>query len=102
MRSRALALLVLGVLAACKSDCERAIEHAVDLTWKQAMASPPGAWLDQVGTLAPSLKERLPAVREAVKQRLGARCGEPAFTRCVLAATDALGIARCEIAPAWP
>jgi hypothetical protein len=96
------ALLTLALTsAACKNDCDKAKDHVarlsarhVQLEDKEIQALPPEARA-QVDKVLKEV-ETAPVMRELAAKRLGARCQDPAFTKCVLAAKDIWGVAECE------
>jgi hypothetical protein len=85
---------------ACKKDvCARAIDHVGHLSWVESQKMleklSPATRAETVKVL-PTEEMMRPKMREIIGNRFGARCHEPAFAQCVLAAEDPAAVARCE------
>jgi hypothetical protein len=91
---------------ACKSDCEKAIDHVAHLAYvdgqkdvaemeKDLPARTP-EFKAEVAKYTPTEAQMLPYMRELVTKRFGARCTDPAFTKCLLAAKHMGKVAECE------
>lgn len=91
---------------ACKNDCDRAVDHLAHLAYVHSQQEVAEETKDlshwtpefkaEVAKYTPSEAQMLPRMREIGKKRFGARCQDPAFTKCVLAAKDIWGVAECE------
>jgi hypothetical protein len=99
-----LTLALVG--GACKSDCEKAIDHLAHLAWVQNQKEVAELTKDlphytpefeaEVAKYTPTEAQMLPMMRDIGKKRFGARCQDPAFTKCVLASTHLGDVAQCE------
>ena len=101
LRVLALAVALPPVGAACKKqdDCAKAIDHVAHLSYAETQKSLPEVapqLRPEVAKLLPTQEQLLPNLREIIGKRFGARCREPAFAKCVLAAPDSFAVARCE------
>jgi hypothetical protein len=101
LRALALATALASVGIACKKqdDCAKAIDHVAHLSWQETQKSLPEIAPQirpDVAKLMPTEEQMLPSLREVISKRFGARCREPAFAKCVLAAPDSFAVARCE------
>ena len=102
--SRVLALALaaaasLGLGCKKSSDCDKAIDHVVHLSYletQKALAEVPADVRAQTAKMMPTEETMRPHLRELITKRFSTRCQDPAFTACVLAATDAFAVARCE------
>lgn len=84
------------LLAGCKSDCERMLEHVAHVSWQHNLATMTPEQKQQTHGMLPSEAQMMPSLREIARKRMAGRCGEPAFVACVLAARDPFAISRCE------
>ena len=102
-----LTLLTLALTGAgCKNDCDKSVDHLAHLSWIHAQAEAAEQTKDlphmtpefkaEVAKYTPSEAQMLPTMRKIGHKRFGARCQDPAFTKCVLASKDIWGIAQCE------
>jgi len=97
----ALAVAAASAGIACKKqdDCAKAIDHVAHLSWQETQKSLPEIRPEirpEIAKLMPTEEQMLPDLREIIGKRFGGRCQDPAFSKCVLAATDAFAVARCE------
>jgi hypothetical protein len=95
----AIAASFAGVACKKQDDCAKAIDHAAHLSYLDTQKSLPQVSPEMragLGQIMPSEEEMLPNLRSIIGERFGARCGNPAFAKCVLAAEDTSAVARCE------
>jgi hypothetical protein len=101
LKALALAVAFAAAGVACKrqDDCAKAIDHVAHLSWQETQKSLPEIAPNirpEVAKMLPTEQQILPTLREVISKRFGARCREPAFAKCVLAAADSFAVARCE------
>ena len=100
LRVLALAFAAASLGLGCKksSDCDKAVDHVVHLSYletQKALAEVPPEVRAETAKMLPTEETMRPKLREVTK-RFSTRCQDAAFTKCVLAAPDAFAVARCE------
>ena len=101
LRLLALAFAAASLGLGCKkaSDCDKAVDHVVHLSYletQKALAEVPPEVRAETAKMMPTEETMRPKLREVITKRFSARCQDAAFTKCVLAASDAFAVARCE------
>ena len=97
----ALAFATASLGLGCKksSDCDKAVDHVVHLSYletQKALAEVPPEVRAETAKMMPTEETMRPKLREVITKRFSTRCQDAAFTKCVLAAADAFAVARCE------
>jgi hypothetical protein len=93
---------ILIVAGACKNDCDRAIDHFVHLAWQETVDGLTPEQRAQTAGVLPTEAQMRPKMVELATRNFGGRCGERAFTVCVLAAKTAAAAQACKYADEKP
>jgi len=95
-----ISVLVTLLSVACKTPCERATDHVAELAYEHSLKSAKtAAEKEAVASGLVSRSDMMPSLRKVTQTRIGPRCGDEAYLKCLMAANDPFAVNRCESSP---